>query len=100
MGQVYDVEGYTPDRSPESAGVPQGGDPGQAGDAGDRGPTGARLKVALLGYSDPPDFNILIQDILLRKSPYDSGVTEIMYAVSGEALPISTTQAKSGLLQV
>src|SRR5712691_3686837 len=69
MGQEYDVEGHSPDCRPESEGVPKGGEPEQAGDAGGGSPTGARPGAALLGYSDPPGFNILTQDILLKKSP-------------------------------
>src|SRR5688500_7001375 len=69
MGQEYDVEGHAPNCCPESEGVPQGGDTEQAGDAGGGSPAGAPPRVALLGYSDPPGFNILTQDILLEKSP-------------------------------
>ena len=63
------LEGDSPDRCTQSAGVPKGGGAEQERNASSRSPTGAPPGVAQMGYSDPPGLNILIQDILFEKSP-------------------------------
>lgn len=43
VGQDDDLEGHSPNRRPQSEGLPKGGDPEQAGAAGGGKPTDARL---------------------------------------------------------
>ena len=69
MGQEYDLEGDSSDRRDQSASVPKGSDAEPQRDAGGRSSPGAPPGVAQMGYPDPPDFNRMMKDILLKKSP-------------------------------
>src|SRR5512145_1577808 len=74
VGQKYDLEGHSPHRCTQSAGLPKRGAPEQAGHAGGGKPTDAPPCVAQLGYSDSAGLHIMLKDILFGKSPKSGGM--------------------------